>query len=307
MPNIYAIGETIYDIIFRNNEPVAAKAGGSMLNTAVSLGRLGLPVWFISEYSVDQAGMIIDDFLKNNGVDSSRSYRYSEGKTPIALAFLNEKNDARYSFYKPYPEKRLEIELPNFKPDDIILFGAFYSLMEEVREQLVSFVKAARKAGALIIYDPNIRSPHKDEIESLRTLIHENFQLADIVRGSDEDFRTMFDVDSGEEAFNIVNTNGSGILIYTKNSLRVEAYYAGNKIEMTVPEINTLSTIGAGDSFNAGLIFELIRLGITREKMNQVIDDNIISKIISTAISFGSHVCTHYENYISEEFAGKLS
>lgn len=301
MPHIYAIGETIYDIIFKNNEPAAAKAGGSMLNTTVSLGRLGLPVSFISEIGQDQAGSIIRGFLGKNGVDTSHVYQYN-GKTIIALAFLNEKNDATYSFYKHYPEKRLLVDTPQFREGDIVLFGAFYSLLQGVRQKLLSIVSAAREAGALIIYDPNMRSPHKDEIDSLREMIHENFQLADVVRASDEDFMTMFNVGSGAEAFAILKEHGCSNLIYTRSSTAVEVHHPGGMFSVNVPKVKTLSTIGAGDSFNAGLIYEFWK----RAKKPYDLSPQDLKMIAETAISFGSHVCTHYENYISEEFAGKL-
>ena len=103
MPHIYAIGETIYDIIFKNDEPLTAKAGGAMLNTAVSLGRLGLTIHLVSEYATDRAGDIINGFLHDNGVDTSLIYRYKDGKTALSLAFLNDAGEAKYSFYKIYP------------------------------------------------------------------------------------------------------------------------------------------------------------------------------------------------------------
>ncbi|MEN8225358.1 MAG: carbohydrate kinase [Bacteroidota bacterium] len=303
MQRIYTIGETVYDIIFKDEEPVTAKAGGTMLNTAVSLGRLSLPVSFISEYGVDHAGDIINGFLEKNGVDTSLVYRYKEGKTAISLAFLNELNDAQYTFYKHYPEKRLPLDLPAFSRGDILLFGGFYSLMPEVRSSLISFVKAAKAAGALIIYDPNIRSPHKNEITALRELIYENLSLAELVRGSDEDFKTIFDIPTGRMAYDIVNSYGCNYLVYTKSNVGVEFYYPGGVIDVEVPPVTTVSTIGAGDSFNAGLIYEFFKL----KKLSKTFSSQEFAKSIKTAISFGSHVCTHYENYISESFAEKYS
>lgn len=302
MPNIYAIGETVYDIIFRNEQPAAAKAGGSMLNTAVSLGRLGLPIRFISEYGTDQAGDIIEEFLLKNAVHTGYNYRYSDGKTAIALAFLNDRNDASYSFYKQYPEKRLEIELPGFSGEDIVLFGAFYSLMPEVRRQLITFVRAARDAGALILYDPNIRNPHKDEVESLKEFIYENLSLADIVRGSDEDFNTIFNIDKGADAYDILRKYDCNHLIYTKSNIGVEIYSPRGIAMAEIPDVNVVSTIGAGDSFNAGVIYELF---ISGEKLHDISLEGL-EKIVKTAIKFGSHVCTHYENYISESFVKSI-
>jgi fructokinase len=306
MPSIYAIGESIYDIIFKDKQPVAAKAGGSMLNTTVSLGRLGLPIHFVSEYANDRVGQIIHDFLRDNAVNTDYCSQFQDGKTAIALAFLNEQNDASYTFHKLYPDKRLEIEFPKFSHEDIVLFGAFYSLVPEVRKPVLSFVKAAKDAGALIIYDPNIRSPHKKEIFKLRQMIYENLHLADIVRASDEDFMTMFDVNGAEKAYEIVKENGCDILIYTQSSTVVNGFFGNEKLQLPVPPIESVSTIGAGDSFNAGLIFALIRLGIHKDNIQKIGADEM-KQIINTAIAFGSHVCTHYDNYITQEYANKMA
>jgi len=63
MRKIYTIGETVYDIIFKNGKPVSAVPGGAMLNSSVTLGRLGFPVFFISEFGTDPVGKQIEKFL----------------------------------------------------------------------------------------------------------------------------------------------------------------------------------------------------------------------------------------------------
>lgn len=105
MRKIYGIGESLLDIIFKNGQPQVAKAGGSVLNSVVSMGRMELPVSFISEYGFDDVGDLIDNFLKDNGVDTSCVHRFQDGSTSLAMAFLNENNDAHYTFYKDYPKK----------------------------------------------------------------------------------------------------------------------------------------------------------------------------------------------------------
>jgi len=79
MRKIYTIGETVLDILFKNNMPVTAKAGGACLNSAVTLGRIGLPVYFIGEYGMDEVGNFINSFLKDNGVSTDYVYRYYDG------------------------------------------------------------------------------------------------------------------------------------------------------------------------------------------------------------------------------------
>jgi len=273
-----------------------------MLNTSVSLGRLKLPVFFISEFGLDDVGKEIDLFLQNNDVDTRFIYRYPDGKTAISLAFLDDQNDAHYTFYKNYPQKRFDTEFPVIGEGDILLFGGLYSLMPEIREKLKSLAEHARDAGAMIIYDPNMRSPHKDQMDGLRSFVFENISLAGIVRGSDEDFRTIMDVEDGEKAYSIVRDHGCEKLIYTKSSDRVEIYTPEGRSVIDVPKVEVISTIGAGDNFNAGVIYELFR---RNSKFDQLALKDF-ETIAQTAVSFGSHVCGHYDNYISKDFAGEI-
>ena len=161
MRKIYTIGETLYDIIFQNNQPIASKPGGAMLNTAVTLGRLQLSVNLISEYSDDPVGEKIETFLEENHVQTDHIYKYHDGQTAIALAFLDKDNNASYTFYKSYPAERLNIRIPEFQKDDILIFGSFFALNFEVRDKLLDLLQKAREQGAIILYDPNFRSPHQ--------------------------------------------------------------------------------------------------------------------------------------------------
>ena len=181
---VYAIGETLLDIIFDGYQVKAAKPGGSMLNSAVSLGRTGTDVSLITEFGQDQTGKLILDFLEKNHVKTGNIHLYKNGKTPLAMAFLNEKGDATYDFYKPYPKERLKVKIPDFTGNDILLFGSYFGIDPRVREKLLEIVKAARDAGSMIVYDPNFRKPHAHELEKLRPFILENMQLSHIIRAS---------------------------------------------------------------------------------------------------------------------------
>ncbi len=176
MRKIYSIGETVYDIIFKNGKPVTAKAGGSMLNSTVSMGRMKLPAYFISEYAFDNIGDVINFFLSSCNVNTQYVYRYRDGKTSIAIAFLNENNDAQYSFYKHLPEERLLMNFPKPDADDIILFGSFYALNKEVRDQVKKFVESGKDAGAIIIYDPNFRKAHLHELAETHACYYRKFK-----------------------------------------------------------------------------------------------------------------------------------
>lgn len=301
MRKIFTIGETVLDIVFKEFNPVAAKAGGSMLNTAVSLGRLGLPIHFISEYGTDTVGQMIDGFLNSNGVNTRHVYHYADGKSAIALAFLDEKNNANYSFYKAYPTKRLNMAFPEVYPDDIIMFGSFYGVTYEIRDILREFIIEAKARGAVIIYDPNFRKSHLFELDVLKPAIIENMSLASIVRCSDEDLELIFNATDVDSAYEIVSPLCKN-LVYTSSSKAVYLRTPFIKEQFPVKSIQPVSTIGAGDNFNAGMVFGLYN--ITRHKLDNLKLDDWKS-LIGFGVDFASEVCMSYDNYISPQFAEK--
>jgi fructokinase len=304
MRKIYGIGETVFDIIFKNGQPQAAKAGGAMLNSTVSLGRIGLPVFFISEYASDNVGNIIDNFLLENGVGTNYIDHFKEGKTKLALAFLNERNDASYTFYQDYPEKRLNVEFPAISKDDIILCGSIYAITGEIRKKFRDLTTRAKQNGAIVIYDPNFRPSHSSDLEVLKPMIIENMQTARLIRGSDEDFKNIFGAISPDEAWNIVRQY-CNCMVYTANSEGVHVRTISYSGKFPVKAIKPVSTIGAGDNFNAGMMAAIYKNQITYDQLDKMGEESW-SKVVSMGVDFATNVCLSYENYISLEFAHEL-
>jgi fructokinase len=304
MPTIFTLGETVYDIIFDHDQPKAAKAGGSMLNTAVSLGRCGLKVEMITELGDDRVGRIILDFLKENGVSVSFIKPSSAFKTPVSLAFLDAKGNAGYSFYKNYPVDRLNFPWPVAGRGDVVLFGSFYSLDQDIRAKIISFVKKSKQNGALVIYDPNIRKNHLGEVRKLMHLVEENIALADIVRGSDEDFENLFDLNRSDGVLQKLMAMGCGCLVFTRKE-GAELLCGDLNIRVPAREITVVSTIGAGDSFNAGIIYGLVSRNLTGLDPGRIRGEQW-KEIIAHGIDFASDVCQGYENYISKDINNLL-
>ncbi|MEG1580093.1 MAG: PfkB family carbohydrate kinase, partial [Bacteroidaceae bacterium] len=184
MRNIIGIGETVFDIIFKNEEPTIAVPGGSTFNALISLGRAGLNTLLISETGDDRVGRKICAFAKENGIDTSFINVCQGTKSPLSLAFLNAQNDAEYIFYKDHEHDQLDFLYPDIQPNDLVLFGSYYALNPVIREQVRSFLEYAKKCGAILYYDVNFRSAHRHEVVKLMPALLENFEFADIVRGS---------------------------------------------------------------------------------------------------------------------------
>jgi fructokinase len=271
-----------------------------MLNTAVSLGRAGIHVELISEIATDQTGEMIVSFLHDNHVGTDYLNRYPDGKTTIALAFLNERADAAYSFYSDLPKERLTGKLPEPTGNDIVLFGSFFSLTDGIHEKLVAFLAAARLNNALIMYDPNFRKPHLPELPEVLPRILENISAADIIRGSDEDFLHIFALQKPADVYSRIMSRDSQALVYTRSGESVSILTANPAVSIPVPHIEPLSTIGAGDAFNAGLIYGLMKEGIKQEQI-PFLSAGEWEKIGGNAIRFSQDVCMSYDNYISDD------
>lgn len=307
MRRIFTIGESVLDIVFRDNIPETSTPGGSSLNTSISLSRLNLPVNFISEIGNDLTGNLISDFLVDNNLNIDYLLRNDTGQTSIALAFLNNKNDANYSFYRNFPEKRFQFEPPEINENDILLFSSSFAINASVRPFLIKLLKIAKEKNCIIIYDPNFRESYKNNLKNLMPLILENISYADIVRGSHEDFYNIFGSENSKNTYSKIMENGCNILVYTDSEKGVNVNTGYFISEYILPKINPISTIGAGDNFNAGIIYSVYTNKLAKQDLFDG-GEEVWNKIINSGICLATAVCLSNENYVSKDFdINKLS
>ena len=302
MRKVIGIGETILDIIFKNEQPTAAVPGGSTFNGLISLGRMGLPVTMITETGNDRVGQTIKQFMEENGVNSNHVCMYQDGRTAISLAYLNDRNDADYTFYKDYPNARLDVKWPVVNKDDIIMMGSYFVLNPILRDKVKEFLDYATKQEALIYYDINFRSSHISEAIKLRSSILENFEYASIVRGSTEDFQNMFKISDPEKVYKQEVAYHCKQMLCTDAEGEISLFSPNVTKKYQVNKIKTVSTIGAGDNFNAGIIFGLLKEGVSRDGIASITEEQW-NHIIAHGIAFATEVCQSLNNSISKEFA----
>lgn len=299
---VIGIGETILDIIFKQEQPTAAVPGGSTFNGVISLGRLGVPVTMITETGNDRVGRTIKQFMKDNGVDDSCVCMYEDGRTAISLAYLNERNDAEYTFYKDYPKARLDVEWPTVEKDDIVMMGSYFVLNPVLRAKVREFLDYARRQGALIYYDINFRASHASEAIKLRATILENFEYASIVRGSTEDFQNMFGLSDPRKAYDQEVSYHCRQMLCTDADGDISLFSPSVTKRYAVERIVPVSTIGAGDNFNAGIVYGLLKEGVGREDVAHLTEGQW-NRIVAHGQAFAAEVCQSFNNSISKEFA----
>ncbi len=295
---IYTLGEILLDVIIQPDGTSAAVPGGSMLNASVTMVRKGADVALISELGKDLTGDFILRFLKTNGINTHFIHRYGRNQTSLALAFLDEQAKPNYSFYKTYPENRI-LNLPGrFTNSDILAMASFYSIDPAIRSQVRKLIQTAKQYQTTLFYDPNIR--HKRHLKNIEITqaVEENLAFADIIKGSDEDFTNIFGKDTPEDWYRkIRQINPEAPVIITLGENGSMAFVNGKTIKQKAVKTKVVSTVGAGDAFDAGIISSLSKLN---KPLSQIRHDEW-KTILESASQLASVVCGSTKNYIPAE------
>ena len=306
MRKVIGIGETVLDIIFKDGQPIGAVPGGSVFNGIISLGRSGVNTSFISETGNDRVGRRIIAFLKENGVNADSVNVFPDSKSPVSLAFLDENNDAEYLFDKDHPHDRLDFSYPDVQPDDIVVFGSFYAVNPVIRPQVYGFLDYAHQHGAILYYDVNFRPAHQHEVMKITSNLLENLEMADIVRGSKEDFKVVFKKDNADRIYHSDISFYCRQFICTQGAEPVALRTQTVKKDYPVIDTTTVSTVGAGDNFNAGLVYGMVKYGITREMLLQGLSEQQWDDIIYCGQLFSANCCQSISNSVSKEFGEQM-
>lgn len=360
---IVGIGETVFDIVFKDGKPQAAVPGGSVFNAIISLGRTagaaasasvaGASVAGASAAGVsasggtvasstaagcaaprvimatqmgkDNASEIIIGFMRRNNVETTHAICVEGRQSTISLAMLDSRNDARYEFFRDSAMPKFQTPDIEFEPGDILLFGSFFAISPATRLQVRELVARARSQGAIIYYDINFRKGPHGNSPHIKDYIEENCALSTIVRGSSEDIGNIYGECTAAEAYRDHISSLCSNFICTKGADSTEVFSPGLHAIYPVHKIKTLSTIGAGDNFNAGVVYTLSQLpalaalsapcsapvatlasGATPAcsviPAALTLGKEEWDKIVTTAHLFSAEVCQSYENYVPEDF-----
>ena len=309
---IIGIGETVLDILFKNDQPLKAVPGGSTFNSIVSLGRAGMNCTMVTDVGGDRVGDLICNFLQENGVSSEYVCRNENVKSHITLAFLNEHNDAQYVFYKDHASVSLDGPLPTFSRDNVVLFGSFFAINPVIRPAVGGLLRKAHEVGAWLYYDVNFRKNHIADLPDVMLNIEENMRLANVVRGSMEDFGYLLGLYDGDAIYERVSRY-CHTLILTDGARQIRVYTPESCETYPVQPIETVSTVGAGDNFNAGYIYAKLavengklRMENSTSAKNNCQLSTINCQLIKMAQRWSQDVCRQLGNNISDELVEKL-
>ena len=300
---VTATGEMALDIVFKDDTPVSAVPGGSALNTIVSLARAGISTAFVSATGDDYAGRRMLSFLEAEGVDVT-SVKPARGmKSTVSLAVLDSRNNASYTFYRDSRPLPYDGHPQPMNEGDILMLSSFHAVSPATRHMTAPLLDEARRAGAMVVYDMNFRPAHKADLPDVIQNMAENLSRADIVRVCTEDIMTVFGTSDPAEAYRNHIARHCRIMVCTDGDRPVHVFTGtGEPMTFGVRQVEAVSTIGAGDNYNAGMIYALIRQGISRHDLTTRAENIRWESIAECAAAFAADCCTHTGNNISREF-----
>jgi fructokinase len=233
------------------------RVGGSPLNVAVGLARLGRPVAYLTKNSTDLFGQRIAAYLRHEGVDTSLLVAAPNNST-LAVVELDQAGVPNYAFYTGGTADRslIEAELPAMLPADIrvIHIGSYTTATEPTASSLVALVKREH-SRRFISYDPNIRPSIEPDLDVWRRRIASLTGTAHLLKLSSEDAELLFPGKSPEHLAADWTARGVRLVVVTRGSEGAVAFAAGG-CSAAVPgqHVEVVDTVGAGDTFQAAML-----------------------------------------------------
>jgi len=263
---ILCCGEALIDMLPRmtvqGEAAFAPYVGGAVFNSAIALGRLGAPAGFFSGLSSDLFGGQFREALGASKVSST--YAHTSPR-PTTLAFVRLTNgQATYTFYAENTAGRmLTVEdLPKLGAEiEAMLFGAISLISEPAGSAYEEFMRREHESRVMML-DPNIRPNFiPDKAKHLRR-IREMMAMADIVKLSDEDLKWFDEAGSHEDVVHNWLDRGPKLIVVTHGSEGAVGYSRSHKVTVMPRKVKVVDTVGAGDTFNAGILASLHEQGL---------------------------------------------
>ncbi|OUS36469.1 carbohydrate kinase [Rhodobacterales bacterium 56_14_T64] len=239
-------------------------SGGAIFNTAVALGRLGVPAGMLTGMSSDLFGQQLTEALQASRVDTSLLIACDR---PTTLAFVKLVNGhASYSFFDENSAGRMlaPADLPVLPNSVTALYFGGISLACEPGAETYATLAEREASNRVIMLDPNIRPSFITNPTAYRDRLDRMISRADIVKVSDEDLDWIFPGQASlEDKVEQLRVAGPSIVILTRGADGASGYFGnGARIDVPVRKVDVVDTVGAGDTFNAGVLAKLSELGL---------------------------------------------
>lgn len=271
--DVTALGELLIDftqngISEQGNSLFEANPGGAPCNVLSMLSKLGHKTAFIGKVGNDSFGKQLKNVLEEVGIDATYLTMDNEVHTTLALVHTFADGDRDFSFYRnPGADMMLtEEEIPEdlIRNTKIFHFGTLSMTHEGVRKATKKALEFAKKAGTVISFDPNLRPPLWDSLETAKEQVLYGLQFCDVLKISDNEIQWL----TGEEDYTdgvnwILERFQIPLILVSMGKEGSRAYYKGRMVEAaSFLQQNTIETTGAGDTFGGCALHYILEHGL---------------------------------------------
>jgi fructokinase len=266
--------------------------GGSCLNIAIGMARLGAPVGFVGGLSTDLFGRMIAGHAEASGVDLGQTTR---SPRPTTLAFVRQVDgEAQYAFYDEATASRhwaYRQGSIDFAMVDAVHTGSTTLVDDPGWSQTLALVEDARRTTT-ISFDPNCRpSLIQDKAGYVRRM-DQLAERADIVRLSDADFDFLYGGNDYAGRARALFSGRTRLVVITRGSDGTLAWHRqAGAISVDSPPVDVADTIGAGDSFQAGLLFALYSMACVRPEPLRLMNADQLRRALEFAADCAAETC----------------
>lgn len=284
---ILCCGESLIDMIptptNAGRDGFVPHAGGAVFNTAIGLGRLGVRVGMLTGMSTDTFGQQLGEALRASHVEVSHVIT-SERTTTLAFVRLAD-GQATYSFYDENSAGRMLLpdDLPEIPGDISALFFGGISLACEPGATAYQALLDREGDTRAVMIDPNIRPGFIENETRYRARLEAMLRQSDIVKVSDEDLNWIEPAPlSLREKINGLLNKGPALVIVTRGGDGAVGYLPdGAELHVPVKRVQIVDTVGAGDTFNAGVLAKLSELGSLRKPALRELAPDVVRQALT--------------------------
>ena len=272
--DVTALGELLIDFTSdgtlskQGNKMFEANPGGAPCNVLAMLQKLGRNTAFIGKVGSDTFGKMLKDTLQEAGINTDNLLMDNSVPTTLAFVHTAPDGDRSFSFYRnPGADMMLrseEINLELIENSKIFHFGSLSMTDSGVEAATKTAIEAAKKAGAIISFDPNLRPPLWKCLDTAKEKIHYGLSVCDVLKISDDEIAFLTDTDDVDAGIELIRKQYDIPLICTTMGKRgSKAYYKDFTVSReTFLDVDTVETTGAGDTFMACVLNAVLENGL---------------------------------------------
>ena len=282
--DVTALGELLIDFPMngkseQGNSLFEACPGGAPCNVLAMLNKLGRKTAFIGKVGKDQFGQLLKDTIEEIGIDARGLLLDEKIHTTLAFVHTFPDGDREFSFYRnPGADMMLaedEVDYDLIRSSKVFHFGTLSMTDEPIRTATKKALEAAKEAGCLITFDPNLRPPLWNSLEEAKEMMEYGFRYCDMLKISDNEIQFVTGKEDYDEGIRFLQeTYQIPVIFLTMGKEGSRAYYKDLRVERKGYQVKAIETTGAGDTFCGCAIHGQLKYGLeglTEESLGAIL------------------------------------